>query len=281
MDHVITCPFCSEKYTITVVQESAYIGQRVPCSKCGKVFIVVKAGDTLKAVEPAPEGVGYAPPIQQSNGLALAGLICGCVGFLTCGLAGIAGIICSALGLKKANQTDVGKGLAMAGLVVSILSSVLTLGLMVSILLPSLSRAREQANRVKCASNLRQIGMAATLYAQDYLSAGGPFGPDFDALVSTQSIAKNVFECPSDGGKGTGGLTGSPCSYVWVGANLTTTRSNPTSVLAYEPLSNHGGDGMNVLFADGHVEFINKNTAVNMIRKLQVGQNSPLGNVEK
>jgi len=41
------------------------------------------------------------------------------------------------------------------------------IALLISILLPSLNRARETANRVKCASNLRQIGQAILLYANE------------------------------------------------------------------------------------------------------------------
>lgn len=41
------------------------------------------------------------------------------------------------------------------------------IALLISILLPSLNRARETANRVKCASNLRQIGQAIQLYANE------------------------------------------------------------------------------------------------------------------
>lgn len=41
------------------------------------------------------------------------------------------------------------------------------IALLISILLPSLNRARETANRVKCSSNLRQIGQAIQLYAND------------------------------------------------------------------------------------------------------------------
>ena len=39
------------------------------------------------------------------------------------------------------------------------------IALLISILLPSLNRAREQANRIKCGSNLRQIAMAGIMYA--------------------------------------------------------------------------------------------------------------------
>ena len=46
------------------------------------------------------------------------------------------------------------------------------IALLISILLPSLNRARETANRVKCASNLRQIGQAILLYTND---SKGPY----------------------------------------------------------------------------------------------------------
>src|SRR5687768_8669140 len=41
------------------------------------------------------------------------------------------------------------------------------IALLVSILMPTLSKAREQANRVKCASNMRQILLACAMYSND------------------------------------------------------------------------------------------------------------------
>jgi prepilin-type N-terminal cleavage/methylation domain-containing protein/prepilin-type processing-associated H-X9-DG protein len=111
------------------------------------------------------------------------------------------------------------------------------IALLISILLPSLNRARETANRVKCASNLRQIGQAILLYSNEnrgayprtpaaaaaatqnatwgtpvgngtasdpFLGAantGRPADNDVSAalflLLRTQDITSEVFTCPS------------------------------------------------------------------------------------
>jgi prepilin-type N-terminal cleavage/methylation domain-containing protein/prepilin-type processing-associated H-X9-DG protein len=55
------------------------------------------------------------------------------------------------------------------------------IALLISILLPSLNRARETANRVKCASNLRQIGQAILLYTND---SKGPYPRTFYSAYS-------------------------------------------------------------------------------------------------
>jgi prepilin-type N-terminal cleavage/methylation domain-containing protein/prepilin-type processing-associated H-X9-DG protein len=60
------------------------------------------------------------------------------------------------------------------------------IALLISILLPSLNRARETANRVKCASNLRQIGQAILLYSND---EKGPYPRTFYAGSSLENLS--------------------------------------------------------------------------------------------
>jgi hypothetical protein len=54
--------------------------------------------------------------------------------------------------------------------------------------------------------------------------------------------------------------------YIYVGDGLTTS-SSVDSVVLYEPLSNHGGDGMNVLFAEGHLEWVDASACQPILRQ--------------
>ncbi len=59
---------------------------------------------------------GYQQPVQQkkTNGFAIAGLLCSII------VGSITGIIFSAIGLGKVKETNDGKGMAIAGLIISI-----------------------------------------------------------------------------------------------------------------------------------------------------------------
>ena len=60
--------------------------------------------------------------------------------------------------------------------------------LLVGILLPSLSRAREQARSTLCQSNIRQLAMANGLYAQE---SGGVYVPGASEFIDRKSTRLN------------------------------------------------------------------------------------------
>jgi prepilin-type processing-associated H-X9-DG protein len=144
--------------------------------------------------------------------------------------------------------------------------------MMASILLPSLNRARETANRVKSASNLRQIGLASLLFSNE--NRGGKLPDDFGVILETQDISVEVFVNPRTGSTLPPTLKGQPMEqrvkwvktssdYVWIGKGQTN-NAPADVVLAYE---NPKGldDGINVLFGDGHVEFLIMQYALDLI----------------
>ena len=46
-------------------------------------------------------------------------------------------------------------------------------------------------------------------------------------------------------------------------------------MVAYEPMTNHGNDGINVLFASGEVTYVRNPQAKQIIAALQAGKNPP------
>lgn len=152
--------------------------------------------------------------------------------------------------------------------------------LMVSILLPSLNRARETANRVKCASNERQIGQGILLYCNEHK---GNYPPDLGTLLKVEDLGPEVFICPSAGTALPPNIhamtpdqqaawVNEHSDYVYVGKRLKSDAPADRVVL-YEKETDHGGDGMNMLYGDGHVEFQSAQAAQREIEQLNQQDN--------
>jgi len=166
------------------------------------------------------------------------------------------------------------------------------IALLIGVLLPALSRARDRANKTKCLANLRTLGQAMLMYAnahKDRLPNTNPplTTSDYDA-TNAVLVALNrdyirsagAFHCPSDDDPEpqkieTADYTlpnSARVSYEFYspfwepefGPKLTKLHDAP---LAWDlngaapaspppsPLPNHGTKGGNVVYADGHADW--------------------------
>lgn len=205
------------------------------------------------------------PPPPKSSGQAVASLILGILALPTCGLTALAGLPLGIVALKKIKRSQGqlgGRGLATAGIC---LSGVLVMLLPITLaaLIPKISQERNQATMVNCMNNIRQLGMAMRMYANDQSDRFALATNWCDALqgyVATSS----AFECPV-------GRSGSRSHF---GYNVRLSgqeedRVNPKTVMFFETEGGWNVSGgpdralrrprhfmINVCYADGSTEQI-------------------------
>jgi len=134
------------------------------------------------------------------------------------------------------------------------------------------------SGRVKSASNLRQIGQAILLYGNDHQ---GKYPDSFQTILLNEDITSEVFVSPSRSETPASGATqqqaadqlteGGHVSYVYLGRGLSANTVTPDTIVAYEMIPN-SGDGSNVLFGDGHVEYFAAPTAAKIIGRAATGE---------
>ncbi len=123
--------------------------------------------------------------------------------------------------------------------------------ILVTFVVPQIGGARAKARKVKCLNNLRVIGSALLMYADDN---GGAFPGDLSDLYPDYIDDPSVFDCPST--QATPVVSGgnvSSADYVYC-PGLSDESSAGTAVVA-DADGNHDG-GRGVLFATGSVRFI-------------------------
>jgi prepilin-type N-terminal cleavage/methylation domain-containing protein/prepilin-type processing-associated H-X9-DG protein len=184
---------------------------------------------------------------------------------------------------------------------IELLVVVAIIGILAAILLPALSKARESARKTQCVSNLKQMGLGLIMYANDneeafpnvttgtnqsmaslnllypdYLSERKSFRCPSDNLVTVTTVAPitegstfNKDEC-SYGYDKTHTMADDPGTAIASDRPSNTGGNVPDSALSSP---NHGGTvnaagtadtegtGQNVLYLDGHVEWVGSATA--------------------
>jgi prepilin-type processing-associated H-X9-DG protein len=109
-----------------------------------------------------------------------------------------------------------------------------------AMLLPALSKAKSKAQRISSVNNLKQIGLAARIFAADN---DNRLPVSFEEMMTELNTDKITYDVE----------TGQ--RYTYLGAGYREDEITPDSVIAYSPMSQ---GRCNVLFADGSVQIINQ-----------------------
>lgn len=136
-------------------------------------------------------------------------------------------ILAVAYGIAYSVKKHGAKGLGRVAVVAVILF------IIGGMMLPALSKAKAKAGRIKSANNLKQIGLAAKVFANDN---AGRFPDSYEEMPNELGSDK-ILTDPESGER-----------YVWVGAGKP---EHGDAILAYSPVDIHG---RNVVFGDGSVQ---------------------------
>ena len=142
------------------------------------------------------------------------------------------------------------KRLVGIGLVLAVL-------LVVALCIPAISTSLKRARRITCSNYLKQIGFGIKMYAGEH---GEIYPVRLREVSEYMAHQSGPFCCPNSGNEpGTFETVDEWTDYVYVPGLPESVP--PETVLMYCPAKNHEGDGGNVLFADGHVEWFNSEIA--------------------
>jgi prepilin-type processing-associated H-X9-DG protein len=116
--------------------------------------------------------------------------------------------------------------------------------------IPSIGASEDAADRVKSAANLRQIGQAIQLYANENK---GKSPPDLATLTKTQDLQADTMKSPFGPAK-----DGNDVVLLHYGGAIpsATVVGSAEIIIAYDQAALEQGEGTNALYADGHVDWI-------------------------
>jgi len=233
------------------------------CSKCGAentedVKLCSACGEVLMSQSTE------AQPNAKTSGLAITSLVLGILSICCMIVTAVPAIIFGIVSLVKINKSNgqlKGKGLAIAGISVSAVILVISVIAMLLAILTYALSSPMPAERLVCATNMRCLAIATRIYADDNDGKLPTADKWCDLLITYVDMGEKTFRCPEQ-------AEGS-FSYA-LNKNITSMGVEPDTVLFFEcnggrnavggpemsAIERHEGEGCNVAFVDGHIEFV-------------------------
>lgn len=143
------------------------------------------------------------PP--KTSGLAITALILGIVGFVTCGITSLFGLILGIVSLIQVNrnkETLSGQGYAVAGIVTGAISMFM-MPILAAILFPIFAMGRESARSITCLANVNKISQSMMMYSNDN-NDSFPVSSNWTEAISPYLPDKKQLICPSARSEKTG-----------------------------------------------------------------------------
>jgi len=146
---------------------------------------------------------------------------------------------------------------------IELLVVIAIIAILAAILFPVFARARENARRASCMSNLKQLGLGFNMYTQDYdektpsvskkkLSGNSPFGPNYVylqnwyVLLFPYTKSAQILNCPDRAEAAPVGTSSPTNPTTWIN-NFTNSTDNPGTKVGYgynDGLIGDGGVGL-------------------------------------
>ena len=149
----------------------------------------------------------------------------------------------------RATRSRTGFTLIELTVVISIIA------ILAAILFPVFARARAKAHQTNCQTNLKQIGLALSLYARDHAGHLPPEQDDFRPLLGRYLPDASVLTCPSavKNPEDHRNQLQPPIDYFYRAGFCDD--DDPTTLVAADSELGRHNEGANGLFLDGHCKW--------------------------